>query len=132
MTVPEGWLVRRAESLMSHLGGDVAAFASADGILRVNIVVGSCMGINTLEQNRRLFHQLYGDSILKEGILTLGSTKHFAGVYTKGGMIHKRYVIIHGGDEYALACAAHVGTLAEFEQKAEPIFDSIASSLKFQ
>ncbi len=131
ITVPDGWLINRAASLLSHLGGDVAAFASADGMLRVNIIVGSCMGINTLEQNRKLFEEFYAGSILKEGILILGSTKHFTGVYAKGGMIHKRYIIIHGGNEYALACAAHLETLEEFEKKAEPVFDGIASSCKF-
>ena len=133
VSIPDGWLTKREGFPPQRLTGDADAviIRSPDDIFRLNITVGNTLGIDTPEENRRLFQEYYAGSILKEGTIIVDGVEHFAGVYSKWGLIHKRYVIIKGGKEYAMACAARLETLDEFEKSAEPVFDNIVLSLKF-
>jgi len=133
VSIPDGWLIKRQGFSPLQLPGDedVVIARSPDDVFRLNIIMGSTLGIDTLEQNRRLFHQYYAGCILKEGTITVDGAEHFVGVYSKGGLIHKRYVIIKDGKEYAIACAARFETLDEFEKSAEPAFDNIVLSFRF-
>jgi len=118
-----GWFARRF--------GTVAYFASLDKQLSFNIIVGPAYSAVTIEQNQRLFRRHYSNSILKEGIIIINGSEYFAGVYTKFGLLNKRFVIIQAGNEYAIACAALHSTLEEFESESEPVFDAIVSSVRF-
>jgi hypothetical protein len=132
ISLPDNWLIVREGFPLPMLSGDVDVVLarSLDNVFRLNIIVGSTEGFDTLEQNQQLFEDRYAGSIHKEGTIRLDGVEHFTGVYSLGGLIHKRYVIIKGGEEYAIACAACLKTLYEFEVRAEPVFDNIVSSLK--
>jgi len=133
VSIPDGWLIKREGFPPQLLAEDVdvVIIRSPDDVFRLNIIVGSTLGTDTLEQNRRLFQKEYAGSIHKEGTIRVDGVEHFTGIYSLGGLIHKRYVIIKDRKEYAIACAARLETLDEFEKRAEPVFDNIVSSLRF-
>jgi hypothetical protein len=62
--------------------------------------------------------------------LRVDGVERCAGIYPLEGLIHKRYVMTKGGKEHAMACAARLETLHEFEERAQPVFDDVVPSLK--
>jgi hypothetical protein len=130
--LPDGWTFQQP-GFFRRFFGTVVNFENPDQTISANIIAGSSRGYDTLQQHEQLFRSLYpASSIVAMSSITVGGTAHFAAIYRKTGMIHKRYAIIHDGMEYAVVCSSLLPNEDEFIQNGVAICDQIVGSMQFK